>query len=295
MLLDRIEPVELESRYELVEKVGGSERFPVYFGRRRQDGRVVAVKRLPGGRAMPMARVEGKSPYMARHPHLLPTLDFVVGDTCAWIVTPFMARGSLADRVWFGDPLPQPVAIGVLYPIADALDKMHSAGLVHQDVKPGNVLLDVYDRPMLADFGLVVWERSPYILPRSGGTPGYMAPEVERGIEAGSPASDVYSFAVMAREILIGARSKDLDVPVPRPPTPERLADSQLDSLRAGMSRRAVERPASCVELLRPLLRELGAQSGSCAKCRSVVIAFEPALARHCAVYPHCEPTADGW
>ena len=109
-----------------------------------------------------------------------------------------------------GGPLPEPRALRLLGQLASALAAVHERGLVHRDVKPQNVLVwnpgDPEDEhAMLTDFGIAKALDDSRGITGMGalGTPGYMAPEVCLG-RAATPASDQYSFACMAFELLAG-------------------------------------------------------------------------------------------
>jgi serine/threonine-protein kinase len=111
---------------------------------------------------------------------------------------PLVRGGTLRGRLQ-GARLSPKAAWRVLRLVGEALTSAHQAGVVHADVKPGNVLFDVYGRVLLADFGIARTH-----LGFALGTPGYMAPEVAGGAPADSRA-DVYALAVMTFEMLTGS------------------------------------------------------------------------------------------
>jgi PAS domain S-box-containing protein len=132
-------------------------------------------------------------------PHLLRVHDCGVHEGMAFVVTDLAAGGSLKDLLRAG-PLGVESAMLVAKAVAEGLARAHQLGLVHRDVKPGNVLFDTSARPLLADFGLA---RTHFGF--AVGTPGYIAPEQAEGAEPDSRA-DVYGLAVVVFEMLAGVR-----------------------------------------------------------------------------------------
>ena len=124
-----------------------------------------------------------------------------------YIVMEYLAGGSLADRLeQSGTPAPGQV-LDWLDQAAAALDAAHASGIVHRDVKPGNLLLDDRDRVKVADFG-VASAADLGSFTEAGtvvGTAGYLAPEQARG-ERATSASDRYALAIVAFELLTGVR-----------------------------------------------------------------------------------------
>ena len=120
----------------------------------------------------------------------------------AFLALEYFEEGTLGERVQRGD-LPRELKLTYLAQVARALRHLHNLGIVHQDVKPANVF--VRGRvAKLGDFGVAKTREEPTPLERAG-SPFYMAPELFEGQEA-TPASDAYSFGVMAYEILAGRR-----------------------------------------------------------------------------------------
>jgi serine/threonine protein kinase len=145
------------------------------------------------------------------HPNILRVIDFGISAEMGYIVTDLAIGGSLANKLR-PDPggaaiqMPLTEVAAFLEQLADALDEAHSAGLLHRDIKPQNVLLDGRGRPLLADFGLATAvsasSSSMMVNTTPSGTPLYMAPEQWQG-QAGR-ASDVYSLACVAFQMLTG-------------------------------------------------------------------------------------------
>jgi serine/threonine protein kinase len=134
---------------------------------------------------------------------------FDVGETDAgrpFIVMEYLPGGSLDARLRRG-PIPPDQALEWLEQSARALDAAHSEGIVHRDVKPGNLLLDAGDNVHVADFGVAraTGLDSLTVAGTVLGTAGYLSPEQARGESAG-PASDLYALGVVAFELLTGER-----------------------------------------------------------------------------------------
>ncbi len=138
------------------------------------------------------------------HPNILPIYDFGDHRGLPFLVLPLIRGGTLADLA--GDRAQDPPRIAAwVRDLARALDAAHAAGVLHRDVKPGNVLVGRDEHLFLADFGIARLCDATR-LTRTGtvvGTPVYMAPEVAAGKPA-EVASDLYSLAVMSYELLAG-------------------------------------------------------------------------------------------
>ncbi len=130
------------------------------------------------------------------------------------IVMELASGGSLGERLTPGVPCAPRQVLDWLDDAAAAIDAAHAAGIVHRDVKPGNLLLDERGRIKVADFGIASaagldsFTRTGTIL----GTAGYLSPEQARGERAG-PASDRYALAVVAWELLAGRRPFEAQTP----------------------------------------------------------------------------------
>jgi serine/threonine protein kinase len=175
----------------------------VHLARDRQD-RLVAVKVLhPLGTEDPNARRrlsrEVETMRRVRSPYVAEVLDADVTGEYPYIVTRYVAGPTLDEMVRNRGPLPGPGLRRLAHGTAEALAAIHAAGVVHRDLKPGNVML-AQDRPIVIDFG-IAQAGDATRLTQTGlvmGTPGYLAPEVIEG-QPSSPASDVHCWgATMA-------------------------------------------------------------------------------------------------
>jgi len=197
-------------RYQLEGLVGQGGMAVVYRAVDSVLGRTVAVKVIRPAftedpqfleRFLQEARVVAS----LDHPNVLPIFDFGDEKGRPYLVLPYLPGGSLADRM-AGQPQPLPLVAAWTIQLAGALDAAHARGVLHRDVKPGNVLVTKDGRLMLGDFGIARLAEATTRLTATGmvvGTPIYMAPELARGADA-SPASDRYALAVMVFEMIAG-------------------------------------------------------------------------------------------
>jgi serine/threonine protein kinase len=139
------------------------------------------------------------------HPHVVPVLDSGEQDGLPYMAQEFIRGGSLEDRLKNKGPLDVPTAVSVCTAVSTGLDALHQAGLIHRDVKPGNILLDEQGTAYIADFGLAK-DREGSVLTKAGQTLGsmdYMAPEQIRG-EPVDHCTDVYALGCVVFECLSG-------------------------------------------------------------------------------------------
>ncbi len=182
-------------RYTLLERIGSGAMGVVWRARDEVLAREVAVKQLITGdhqRAMREARNAAR----LHHPHAIAVFD-VVGnaDEEPWIVMEYLPSHSLSALIAEGGPLKPAHAASIGAKIASALAAAHTAGLVHRDIKPGNVLIGDDGTVKITDFGIAKFSGDGTMTETGmiSGTPAYLAPEVARG-EQPNEASDVFSL-----------------------------------------------------------------------------------------------------
>jgi tRNA A-37 threonylcarbamoyl transferase component Bud32 len=194
----------VDGRYQLLDRIGRGAMGTVWRARDLVLARDVAVKevRLPDlmsdrertilrERTLREAKVSAK----LSHPCVVTVYDVIESDGAPWIVMELVAARSLQRVLAEDGPLPPPQAAETGMMLLGALASAHAVGIVHRDVKPGNVLLTRGGRAVLTDFGIAVVDGDP-ALTLTGmvmGTPGFCAPERIRG-EPASPASDLWSL-----------------------------------------------------------------------------------------------------
>jgi serine/threonine-protein kinase len=174
------------------------------------DGQLVALKMVKPDLAMDTVfrkrfEREARIATQVTHRHVVPVLDTGEHEGIPWLTQRFVGSGSLADRLERG-PLDIPTALRICAETADGLDALCEHGLVHRDVKPGNVLLDEHDTAYITDFGLAK-DSQGSVLTRPGqalGSLDYMAPEQIRG-EPVAGSADVYALACVMVECLTGS------------------------------------------------------------------------------------------
>jgi serine/threonine-protein kinase len=174
------------------------------------DGRPVALKviRPEHGSDETFQRRfarETKAALAVRHPHVVPVLSAGEHDGAPYLATAFLSGGSLDARLRTGGPLDLEQTVKLLLQVAGGLDALHGAGLVHRDVKPGNILLDESGGAFITDFGLAK-SRDASALTRTGfavGSMPYMAPEQARAEDV-TAAADIYALGCVVFECLAG-------------------------------------------------------------------------------------------
>jgi serine/threonine protein kinase len=204
-------PGQILGRYRLEALLGQGASAAVYRASNPTTNELVALRVMAQGAvADPLfsARFQHAAAAAAalRHPHILPILDFGEDRNVAYIVRPYASAGSFRSQL--GTPLPLDMVIRLLQPIAEALDYAHANGVVHGDLKPGNLLLAAPDHLLLADLGTAhaLAANNNLIasaLGRHGGTPEYLAPEQALGLPPDG-RTDLYALAIIVYEALTG-------------------------------------------------------------------------------------------
>jgi hypothetical protein len=188
----------INGRYRLKEQIGSGGNGMVWRATDEELDRVVAIKHAlsqdseHGAARIGRLRREAKTLAQVNHPNVVTLFDVVADSGEWWLVMEYAPAPDLAKH---GTLSPARVArLGAQ--LADALAAVHAAGIVHRDVKPGNVLVTDDDRAKLGDFGISRVVHGDVTLTDTAlltGTPGYVAPEVANGEEP-TAASDVFSL-----------------------------------------------------------------------------------------------------
>ncbi|MQA79028.1 MAG: protein kinase [Streptosporangiales bacterium] len=202
----------IAGRYRLDERVGSGGMGVVWSATDQKLGRVVAIKRgwVAGGDEGSTRRAEREARIAARlhHPHVITLHDVESDDDdTRWLVMEYFPSRSLADILGHRGTLPERDVARLGAQIAGALEAVHAQGVVHRDVKPGNVLVGDDGVAKLTDFGIARPAWGDVTLTSSGGfggTPAYFAPEVARGAEP-TEASDVFSLGATLFTAVEGA------------------------------------------------------------------------------------------
>src|SRR3954453_15107130 len=250
----------LPPRYRVVRHIANGGMASVWAAEDEMLERLVAVKMLaPGYAADPAARRRftreaRAAARVSDHQHVVTVYDIGEHDGQAFIVMEVFPGARVAARLRDGDPVPVPTALDWLEQAASSLDTAHAADIVHRDVKPGNLLLDEPGRLAVGDFGIASIAGDPSVTQAGQvlGTAAYLSPEQARGRPA-TPASDRYSLAVVAYELLCGRRPFAGDTAIAQAParlesdpaTATGTCDAAADVLRWGLAREPSERPAS--------------------------------------------------
>ena len=202
----------LEGRYTIERQLGRGGMATVYLAFDVKHQRQVALKLMHPE----IAAVVGPERFLREidiaaalsNPHILPLHDSGQVDGLLYYVMPYVAGESLQDRLDRETQLPIDAALAITRDIAAGLSYAHGQGLVHRDIKPGNILLDG-DTAVLADFGVAraVDVVAGEELTDSGvviGTPEYMSPEQGQGHGKIDARSDIYSLSCVLYQMLAG-------------------------------------------------------------------------------------------
>jgi serine/threonine-protein kinase len=208
----------LPPRYREPEQIGSGGMGEIFRATDQELGRVVAVKVLArryaqdDGLRQRFKREALAAARLSGNPNIVTIFDVDEYNGRPLIVMEYLSGGSLEERA--AGPCPPSQVLDWLDDAASALDAAHEAGVVHRDVKPGNLIRDGRGNVQVADFGIATasgmesFTQAGTIL----GTAGYLSPEQARGERAGA-ASDRYALAVVAWELLTGRRPFQAESP----------------------------------------------------------------------------------
>ncbi|WP_062205203.1 serine/threonine-protein kinase [Streptomyces sp. NBRC 109706] len=263
----------LGGRYRLIRVVGSGGMGVVHEARDEMLGRRVAIKRLHrsvGDGSVDMRRFEREMRALARirHPNVVTLHDVGAADGQPHLVLEWVPGADLSQLLREHGTLSAEATRAVVIGVAEALGAAHRAGVLHRDVKPSNVQIDMGGRVVLGDFGLARLAEDSTVTQTGAfvGSPGYMAPEVIQG-QPPLPASDFYGLGICLHQMLTGRHplggSDEIGVMIMRavvegvPPLalddPRRLA-TDLVELANGLTRRdPAARPSTSQEILERL------------------------------------------
>jgi serine/threonine protein kinase/Flp pilus assembly protein TadD len=203
----------LLGNYQILEEIGRGGMGVIYRARQRHSRRIVALKRILSYHAdsqdtLMRFRREAQAAANLDHPNILPVYE--VGEShegLPFFSMKFASGGSLLEAAAKLRSKPRR-AVALIAKVARAVQYAHEQGILHRDLKPGNILLDGRGEPLVSDFGLAKWlEPTGHLThtPTVFGTPGYIAPEQVNG-SAGklTPVADVYSLGAVLFDLLTG-------------------------------------------------------------------------------------------
>src|SRR5713101_6627760 len=198
--------------YELLEETGRGGQGVVYRARQKSLNRTVALKLIGLGHWATQAhikrfRLEAEAAASLEHPGIVPIHEVGERDGSCYFSMKFVEGGRL-DEVVRREPMPIRRAVELIVKVARTVHYAHDHGILHRDIKPGNILLDQKGEPHLTDFGLarlVESESSVTHTLEVLGTPSYMAPEQAAGNNAAvSSVTDVYGLGAVLYQLLTG-------------------------------------------------------------------------------------------
>ena len=230
--------------YELLEQIGRGGQGVVFRARQKSLNRIVALKIIGLGQWATKAhlkrfRLEAEAAARLEHPGIVPIHEVGERDGSCYFSMKFVEGGQL-DAIPKREPMPIRPAVELIAKVARTVHYAHEHGILHRDIKPGNILLDAKGEPHLTDFGLARLVESESSVTQTLdvlGTPSYMAPEQAVGNNAAvSSATDVYGIGAVLYQLLTGhppfaggttyETIKLLEDTEPRPP---RLLNPKID------------------------------------------------------------------
>src|SRR6267378_2002311 len=192
--------------YQILEEIGRGGMGVIYRARQRHSLRIVALKRIlsfhtDSRETLARFRREAEAAASLDHPNILPIYEVSESDDgLPFFSMKFAAGGSLLDTARSLRDDPRRI-VALIAKVTRAVQHAHLQGILHRDLKPGNILLDGRGEPLVSDFGLAKWLDTSSDLTRTltiFGTPGYIAPEQAAASAADlKPTADVYSLGAV--------------------------------------------------------------------------------------------------
>lgn len=265
-------------KYTIQEEIGRGGMATVYRAVQESLNRVVALKELDLSRfrsepnALERFRLEARAAAALEHPNIVTIYDLWEEGDKAYIAMEFIDGVELKDVLLNLGPLEYVNAVLIAMAISEALHYAHSRGMIHRDVKPGNIMLSGSGEIRLMDFGIVSVSGAGdlTVTGQIFGTPAYMSPEQIAGEELG-PGADLFSLGAVLYEMIAGRKPfsgpnhialiqdilhgqpeplHDLD-----PQLPESISQAVLKCLEKGSERRygSMEEFSTVLEMVMPL------------------------------------------
>ena len=195
--------------YEILEEIGRGGMGVIYRARQRHSQRIVAVKRVLSYQAdsretLLRFRREAQAAASLDHSNILPIYEVSESEDGLPFFSMKFAPGGTLQQVAPALRKDPRQGVALVAKVARAVQYAHSKGILHRDLKPGNILLDARGEPLVSDFGLAKWLDTTSDVTRTltiFGTPGYIAPEQLSGRPL-TPAADVYSLGAILFDLL---------------------------------------------------------------------------------------------
>jgi serine/threonine protein kinase/tetratricopeptide (TPR) repeat protein len=237
--------------YEILEEIGRGGMGVIYRARQRHSRRIVAVKRVLSYHAdsretLARFRREAQAAASLDHPNILPIYEVSESEDGLPFFSMKFAPGGTLQQVAPALRKETRQCVALVAKVARAVQYAHSRGILHRDLKPGNVLLDARSEPLVSDFGLAKWLDTTSDLTRTltiFGTPGYIAPEQASAAAAElKPTADIYSLGAILFDLLagrppfLGAHALSVirqaaEFPAPKLRTLSNIADRDLETI----------------------------------------------------------------
>lgn len=293
-------PARIGDRYRLGEPIARGGMASVYHAHDERLDRPVAVKLMRdelGQDRTALRRFETEALRAAsvNHPNIVAVYDVGAEAGVPYIVMELIESGDLTAALAADRPMSPERATRIGIDVASALEAAHAAGVVHRDIKPGNILLDADDRARVADFGIARATGDESLTGTGSmlGSVDYFSPEQARG-ERATEASDLYALGVVLYELLTGERPFSGDTAyavatarLRRPPPPVRQANPTVPAPLAAIVERAMSRdPAQRFSSAADLRRALEGWT-------SEAVAAAPARTGTATLAPLSKPVSD--
>lgn len=264
-----------EGEYEIMKELGRGGMATVFLAHDVSLDRRVAIKvmapHLMAGEGMAERfKLEARTAAQLSHPHIIPIYAVKETGSALFFVMKYVEGRPLDEVVAKTGPMPIPMVKDILGKVGSALGYAHRRGVVHRDIKPGNIMIDEEGTPIVTDFGIAkVAENTG--LTQTGttiGTPSYMSPEQCEAKEV-TGASDQYSLGVVAFQMLTGKLPFEADSAVgvmykhahEAPPPLEDFRPDCPPDLRETVHRTLAKDPAERWPTLEAVVQRLGADT----------------------------------